>query len=266
MPTRRSLLLAAGTAGLAVAGACGLGSCTAGPTAPRGSGARCVARDELDLHPTIGPATLVYEEDHRARAFPFEAGFHAQLEAWLADWRADAGPLGAVTAIDTYGAWTDGGSACDSWHNSGRAFDIARLRAGDDALVSCRHDLWESLPAPERDAQRRAYWRLAAHLYARFAYVLTYLFDELHTNHIHVDNGVSGAARRTSFDSGSRVQNQMVQAGCTYVWDVPCPLSGAWDAETRRVSRTVLERIGVRGPLTDGDAWQRFLAATATRA
>lgn len=263
--SRRTLLTGLGAAGLAAVGGTALvRGCTAPVRVPTGGAADapCVPRSSLSPQTRIGDAALVYEEDRRPRSFAFDAGFHAQLGRWLADWRGLQGPLAPVTAIDTFGAWTDGGTACNSWHNAGRAFDIARLRGGGDTLVSCRQDLWAELPAAERDAYRRAYWRLAAHLYARFAYVLTYLFDDLHRNHIHVDNGVSGDGA-PGFETSSRVQIQAVQASCTYVWGVDCPLSGTWDAATRRASRAVLERVGASGDLTRGDNWARFMNATA---
>lgn len=266
MTSRRTLLTGVGATGVAaVGGAILLRGCdsTAPTSTPSGEpDASCVAQSALPLHAQVGDAGLVYEEDHRPRSFAFDAGFHARLGRWLADWRGLGGPLAPVTGIDTYGAWTDGGTACNSWHNAGRAFDIARLRRGDATLVSCRQDLWQGLAPAERDAYRRAYWRLAAHLHARFAYVLTYLFDDLHRNHIHVDNGVSAAAA-PAFRTDSRVQNQAVQASCTYVWGVECPLSGTWDAETRRASGKVLDRLGASGDLTRGDNWTRFMNNTA---
>lgn len=216
----------------------------------------------MALHNSVGSAPLVYEITKARESFGFNSGFHSQLETWLADWRTTAGALGKVTAIDTYGAWTDGRPQCDSWHNSGRAFDIARLRNGGQTLVSCRQDLWASLSTAQMVAHRRAYWRLAAHLHAHFAYVLTYLFDDLHRNHIHFDNGVSGAGK-PRFNTGSRVQNQAIQACCRYVWQVPCEITGKWDSGTKKASRQVLERIGASGSMTSAGNWQRFMNATA---
>ncbi|GAB3701565.1 hypothetical protein [Mariniluteicoccus flavus] len=268
MPTRRTLLTAAGATGLvAVAGggALALSKCSDGGTTGTGEpDAPCVPRSSLTLHGRVGTASLVYEEDRQPREFAFDGGFHAQLAAWLDGWRAGAGALGPVTTIDTYGAWTDGGTTCSSWHNSGRAFDIARLRAGGRTLVSCRQDLWKDLPADQMRAHRRAYWRLAASLHTRFAYVLTYYFDDLHRNHIHLDNGVSGAGAPV-FNTRSRVQNQAIQACCAYVWDQPCQVTGTWDSATRRASRAVLERIGRSGELTARDNWAAFMGATATK-
>ena len=94
--------------------------------------------------------------------------------------------------------------------------------------------------------------------------MLTYRFDAAHANHIHVDNGMSGAGRST-FSGRSRVQNQAVQAICQYIWSLPAPDTGRWDAATRDAVRTVLEGLGVRGSLTNQEVWQEFLHASVAR-
>ena len=78
-------------------------------------------------------------------------------------------------------------------------------------VVSCRYDRWRTAPPAELEAARRAYWAVAAGLHLRFAYVLTYLYDAQHDNHIHIDNGRSGPDLST-FRPRSRVQVQAVQA------------------------------------------------------
>lgn len=180
---------------------------------------------------------------------------------WWTDW-LDTSGLGAANRIDSYGAWIDGRGSCDSWHHSGRAFDLARLRSGSDVLVSCREDLWAG--TSDEPATRRRYWAVAAHLHIHFAYVLTYLFDAAHRNHIHVDNGVSGAGLST-FRSGSRVQVQVVQATARWLFDEPVELTGRLDAATRRAAESVLDSLGRRGGLTSGDNWHAYLRAAAQR-
>jgi hypothetical protein len=171
--------------------------------------------------------------------------------------------LGARPAeLWTYGSWTDGGTSCDSWHHAGRAFDLARVRLEDQTFVSCRYDRWGGQTGTELAASRRAYWRLAASLHQRFAYVLTYLYNAEHHNHIHVDNSRSGSGPST-FRRTSRVQVQAVQAICTYLWSVPVELTGRWDGDTRRAGRTVLDRIGVTADLEAAAGWSAFLSASA---
>jgi hypothetical protein len=254
---RRLLGLGGGVALTALAG------CTLPATEPSASeSARCVPRDTLDAHRSLAGTPLVYEPTGKQATFWFEPGFRTQLETW-ADTFADT--WGRTAQWRTYGTWTDGGSACDSWHNSGRAFDLASVRLRDGSTVSCRYDRWRSGKSAELRQSRRAYWILAAGLHRHFAYVLTYLYNDDHANHIHVDNGRSGSGP-PRFSTRSRVQVQAVQAIASYLWDDPVELTGRWDSSTRRASERILTRIGSSGSITDGDPqWQAFLVASAAR-
>ena len=179
---------------------------------------------------------MVYEPTGRRLAFWFDSGFAGQLDAWVGELAADLRQ--PVVQLDTYGSWIDGRGQCDSWHHSGRAFDLARIRLTDGRVVSCRYDQWRDAPTAEADAIRRAYWAVAAGLHLRFAYVLTYLYDAQHANHIHLDNGRSGPDLST-FRTRSRVQVQAVQAILTYLWAEPVELTGRWDGPTRDAARRV---------------------------
>lgn len=265
--TRRGLLGIGAGLGLAAVSGCAGGIGDAGsddggfdPPFTR-ERATCVPRDTLDDHRSLADAALVYEPTGRTSTFWFDAGFHTQLAAWARSF----GEIGGQPAVRwfTYGSWTNGGSQCDSWHNSGRAFDLARVRLADDMEVSCRYDQWSSAPAAELRRSRQAYWSLAAGLHEQFSYVLTYLYDASHANHIHVDNSRSGAGR-SQLSTRSRVQVQAVQAICTYLWDEPVELTGRWDTATRDASRRVLDRVGTGGTVDDGtEQWHAFLQASA---
>ena len=175
-------------------------------------------------------------------------GFAGQLDAWLADLAGDLGR--AATRLRTYGTWTDGGAHCASWHDAGRAFDLARLRLADGSVVSCRYDLWRDRPAAELEAGLRSYWALAAGLHLHFAYVLTYLYNAQHHNHIHVDNGRSGPALST-------FRQRSPAPGPGGAGDLQLPVGRArgdhrpWDGATRDAARRVRPaRSG--DDLTDG--------------
>jgi len=257
VPSRRAAILLG--AGLLAGCAWPRGATTPPP-------ARCVAEEGLALVRRLGTADLPYEMDGKVRSYRVDEGFVAQLEGWLTAWNEVSGTA-PVTALSTYGLWTPGD--CASWHTAGRAFDIARVSVGEAETVSCRHDLWRTATsddparatAGERGRQR-SYWRLAASLHASFAYVLTYHFDALHDNHIHVDDSVSKGLP-TRFDPRSRVQCQAVAAIATWVHEVPAPVTGSWDATTSEAVRTVLRRLGIDGTLTDQGIWQAFLTASA---
>ena len=266
MPSAFSRRRALGLAGLGVLAA--TAGCSDG-TLPGSDGgtsrparATCVPRSSLDAHRSLAGLPLRYEVDGRRATFWFDGAFFGRLESW-------AGTLGDVlpaepVEVATYGSWTDGGSSCDSWHDAGRAFDLARLRLADDSVVSCRYDRWRSEEGSRLEDARRRYWALAAGLHQRFAYVLTYLYDDRHANHLHVDNGRSGDADST-FSSRSRVQVQAVQALCRYLWAEPVELSGRWDTATRRAAGRVLDGLGLADDLARPASWQGFLAASAAR-
>lgn len=247
--------------GALATGLTGVVGCTPGGEPDRVD-AYCVGRGTLERRRTIGGRPLVYAPSGARQAFWFEPGFAGQLDAWVDGLAADLGR--PVTRLDTYGSWIDGGSACDSWHHAGRAFDLAELRLGGDRVVTCRYDRWRTRPTAELTPIRRAYWALAAGLHLRFAYVLTYLYDAQHANHIHLDNGRSGSDPST-FRSGSRVQVQAVQAMLSYLWDDPVELTGRWDTPTRAAAGRVLDGLGLPGDLTGAEAWPGFLRASARR-
>jgi len=255
--SRRRLLGLAGA--LAVTAAAG---CSGGFDPVERESATCVPRDALDSHRSLSGLPLIYEVNGRRSAFRFDAAFFAQLESW-ADGLVEVLPS-RPEELWTYGSWTNGQSACDSWHNSGRAFDVARLRLADGSVVSCRYDQWRDLGGLRLEAARRHYWSLAAGLHQRFAYVLTYLYNPQHANHIHVDNGRSGNAEST-FSSRSEVQVQAVQAVCTYLWETPVELTGEWDSATRTAAGQVLDRLGLDDAMNAPGSWSGFLAASAAR-
>ena len=254
--TRRRLL------GLTLSGAASalLAGCGGGISIPgRREQAVCVPRGRLERRTTLAGVPLVYEVSRRRNAFWFDPTFAAQLEAWLTDLR-EAGL--EPDELWTYGAWTDGRDSCRSWHNSGRAFDVARVRVRT-GFVSCRYDQWRTTSGSELRRALRDYWALAASLHGHFAYVVTYLYDTEHLNHIHVDNGRSGSGR-SQFDPGSITQVQAVQAIASHVWGRPTDITGRWDAVTRDATRAILAEIGPETELSDEGAWSRFCSASAS--
>ncbi|SDT15036.1 Extensin-like protein C-terminus [Friedmanniella luteola] len=264
--TRRRLLgLGAGLGSALAIGAtaaCGTVPDPGAGVPERGASATCVPRSALASHRTVAGLPLVYEPDQRRSAFRFDTGFFTRLEDW-AGGLADVLPA-APEELRTYGSWTDGGTACDSWHHAGRAFDLARVRLADGSEVSCRQDRWRSLEGARLDEARRRYWALAAGLHARFSYVLTYLYDAQHANHVHVDNGRSGDGDPT-FSPRSGVQVDVVQAVCRYLWAQPVELTGRWDAATRRGVAAVLDSLGLDDDLGAAGSWTGLMTAAAAR-
>lgn len=257
MLTRRQVLtlLAAGGVGT-------LAGCTS-PIGPPSEKATCVPRVSLDSHDGIGAGELVYDISGEPTDFWFDAGFYGQLERWLELLTTETGL--DPDQIWTFGSWIDGGSDCDSWHDSGRAFDLGRLERGGEVQVSCRYDVWKGYDEERQAFFRRRYWAVAASLHHEFAYVLTYLYNKQHENHIHIDNGLSGSERST-LSTRSPVQVQAVQAICRYLWDQDVEINGSFDRSTRRAGRAVLDRLELGGDLEDGDEqWRGFLLGSVRR-
>lgn len=217
-----------------------------------------VGRSALERRRALGPAEHVYEITGRPSPYYVTEQFGIRLDQWLALHRRHVG--GDPDELRTYGAWVAGSAT--SWHSSGEAIDLARLRAGGRDLVSLRHDLWRDAPATELRRRLSTYWRTAAGLHHEFADVLTYLFDDAHANHIHVDLGRFGD-ERPRFIRRSRAQVQAVQAMCRHVWArTDVEITGSYDEVTNAATADVLAAHG-GGELTDSrEAWQAFLVAT----
>ena len=249
---------------LAAGGVGTLAGCTGGsPIGPPSEKSSCVARVSLDAHDAIGSGGLVYDISGEPMDFWFDAGFYGQLERWLDLLTQESGL--DPDQIWTFGSWIDGGSECDSWHDSGRAFDLARLQRGGDVQMSCRYDIWKTYDGERQDFFRRRYWGVAASLHHEFAYVLTYVYNEQHENHIHIDTGRSGSDRST-FSPRSSAQVQAVQAICRHLWDGDVEITGRFDRATRRAANAVLDQLELGGDLDDGDEqWRGFLLGSVRR-
>ena len=262
----RRAVLAGGVAALAACAPPG-GTGGRGDLAPRRRERPVpVAQNDLPFHAELGGAPIHYEITGAATPFPMEAAFAARLDAAFA-WHWETLGVGTPAAISSLGTWrpTPEGEDPSSWHQAGRAFDLARILGADGAeLVSCRYDQWSGAPPEERAPRERAYWRTAATLHRDFAYVLTYLYDAAHHDHIHVDDGLSGEGR-SEFRPGSWVQVHAVQAMCVHVWGRDVAISEDWDRATRRAVGEVLDEAGIPGRLTSPETWHAFLEATARR-
>lgn len=243
-----------------------------------GASPSCVTADTLTATRELRGVPLVYDVTGERTSFRFEPSFRARLESWLPR-HASVSGLGVPAEVWSLGSWiagdpqgsgegqdgtVDTATGCRSWHNAGRAVDLTRLvDATGTVAVSFREDLWSRLPPAEVDAQRRRYWRAVAGLHRDFDSVLTYLYNDLHRTHVHVDDGRVGATGGSELRTRSSVQVQAVQAMCTWVWDRPVERTGRWDAATSDATREVLAQNGIGGALTDGlPAWRGFLDAT----
>lgn len=214
---------------------------------------------ELEARRRIGTARYAYEVTGRPATYYVTQPFGARLDRWIALHRKHIGQM--PDEVRSYGAWVRGSAT--SWHSSGEAIDLARLRAGGRDLVSLRYDQWRDAPAAELRQRLALYWRTAAGLHHQFADVLTYLFDEAHSNHIHVDIGRFGP-EQPRLIRRSNAQVQAVQAMCRHVWGrTDVETTGEFDDVTGDATTRILEQAGGPGELADSrEAWQAFLVAT----
>lgn len=248
--SRRRLLGLGLGAGL---GTAALAGCSAGgslwPDLPD-TGTRdsptCVDRSSLPRFTRLAGLPLVYELSQRRTEFAIDQGFARQLADWLADLEEMTG--WPMDQLWTYGTWTDGGETCSSWHHAGRAFDLSRVRLAGRTFVSARYDQWRNESGASLARASRRYWALAASLHKHFAYVLTYRYNAQHHNHLHVDNGRSGA-ELSRYSSRSQAQVQAVEGILEHVWH-GSPLE------------QVLTELDLTDSLTDQATWAGFLTAS----
>ena len=217
----------------------------------------------LQARRRVGPAAYVYEVTERPATYFVTEPFGARLDRWLALHRRHVGQ--SPDQVRSFGAWVRGSAT--SWHSSGEAIDLARLRAGGRDLASLRYDQWRDAPASELRRRLALYWRTAAGLHHEFADVLTYLFDAAHANHIHVDIGRFGPERPRLIQR-SNAQVQAVQAMCRHVWGrTDVEITGEFDDVTREATTRILHAAGGPGELADSrEAWQAFMVATMEQA
>jgi hypothetical protein len=273
--TRRRLLTLGAVGAVAAAGAYAVSRGPGLPSLPQLPGFGEPAPPELRVDPQpvdfrelearrrIGTARYAYEVTGRPATYYVTEPFGARLDRWLALHRKNVGR--APDEIRSYGAWVRGSAT--SWHSSGEAIDIARLRAGGRDLASLRYDQWRDAPAAELRGRLSTYWRTAAGLHHEFADVLTYLFDDAHANHIHVDIGRFGS-EQPRLIRRSNAQVQAVQAMCRHVWGrTDVETTGEFDDVTRDATTRILEQVGGPGELADSrEAWQAFMVATMRHA
>ncbi|MEU8226272.1 twin-arginine translocation signal domain-containing protein [Kribbella sp. NPDC048915] len=245
-PSRRTLLKGIGAgAGLAVGGT-------------------MLIPGTAQAHNTVPQYTIwgepTYYQGTRT-SFHYNAGFHTQLANWLSfyfsrtpitwQWPLQLHLLGVH--VDKPGM-----------HQYGRAIDFERIvftngtTGGRFNGFDCRYNEWKSKTGSALEVVRREYWAGVAGLNYHFKYVLHYLYNSEHHNHVHVDNEASGSGLST-FTTGTTSQVKFVQAALNYIWKIPTGIDGVWGPETDGNSAKVLQRVNYGGKLTTSqNHWLTF--------
>jgi hypothetical protein len=114
---------------------------------------------------------------------------------------------------------------------------------------------------------RKRYWAAVASLSYHCSYVIHYLYNSVHWNHVHVDNQAS-VNTNSSFNTGASTQVYTVQACLIYIWGYPLSdlgpsgIDGDWGSYTDNLSRRALARMGLSGGLTTQSNWLAFCKAS----
>jgi hypothetical protein len=225
-------------------------------------GSTVFAQSEIAAQPTY------YEVSGKTATFSYNSTFYSRLETWLEFFYNNSPvPWTRPGQIWTYGAYLNRNDGCVSHHNTGRAFDISRVYCKDPATgdlvkrFNARYDQWKSTTGSTLTTTRKNYWATAASLNYHFKYVLTYLYNADHSNHIHVDNSQSGSGNST-FTTGTKSQVQCVQAQANYVWGANLTIDGDYGPKSIAAVNSILARIGRSGSLTTQANWLEFNKAT----
>lgn len=215
-------------------------------------------QSEINGQPTY------YEVSGATATFKYNSTFYSRLEAWLQFYFNNT-PVNWYWPgqIWSYGAYVNKNDGCTSYHNYGRAFDLSRIYMTDTntgslaKVFNARYDQWRSWTGDSLTTVRKRYWATCASINYHFKYVLHYLYNSDHWNHIHLDNAVSGSGNST-FTTGSSSQVYSVQACCRYIWGYSIAIDGIWGPETSGAVSKVLARIGLSGSITTQSNWLEF--------
>lgn len=273
--SRRSLLGAAGAAGLAAATAGGV--LLGGGAAPQAAAAHdpLVGYNEIAdqgtwLFNRSTDAIVPGAEPGGRTRFLYNAAFYNRLEAWLnfyyvhtpGNWvkpfNIHISHIHRDTQLED-GSW--------SYHAYGRAMDLCELWMYRWTTPSFLERVLvfnaRGQELSQSSVQWKWYWAGVASLNYHFAHVLHYYYDSGHRDHVHADNSVSGTGNST-FTTTSTTQKKFAQAALRFIWGyTDVAVDGAWGTISINRSNQALARIGRTGSLTSNQAnWLAFCEAT----
>jgi hypothetical protein len=197
---------------------------------------------------------LYYQGANRVEEF--NSTFYNRLETWLQFYLANTpGNWGTPIRINHLGVHVDKGGM----HQEGRAIDLSLVQFTD----ANTRGLFNALDARNGSSTNlKWYWAGVAGLNYHTHYVLHYLYNSEHYNHVHADNQVSGGGN-PSFSTGSRTQILAAQAALKYIWGYSgISVDGGWGPQTDSYSRQAIARAGGSNGLTTSGNWQVFNRAT----
>lgn len=166
-------------------------------------------------------------------------GFYQDVDAWAVNFniavkaeRSSAWEVGWYGHIGVYGHCDDAGT---SWHKSGRAWDLTRIRFGNGEFVDTAWSWNQGL------LQQRRYLAVAAHLRKFFKTVLTAYYNSDHHDHIHFDNGDP----LTPINDQSKADTQIVQLACNLLGGQNTTVDGVWGSQTENNFTSLRNAMGL---------------------
>lgn len=177
--------------------------------------------------------------------FHVPTNFQAALEEAFADlW--EICPLGPARTILSAGTYSN---RPPSHHATGRAMDIDAILWPERSFVTLNFP-----------TDTVFYLAVESVLRRHFDYVLTYLYNNAHHDHFHVDQ-----AGQVGFGK-SRTKTNYVQAYCAHVLGLPTEVDGVWGSDTDEGLERAQSILEVPGDLRSLDRWKEFLRAAAAHA
>lgn len=147
---------------------------------------------------------------------------HETDPTWQVDWWGHVGVFGHCD------------SSTFSWHQKGRAFDLARVRFKNGEFMDANWSWQQTIK------HRRLYLAVAAMLRRNFDTVLTFGFPA-HSDHIHFDNGDTLHPIDSAFQSDTLI----VQMACNYMNDASLTIDGNWGSGTENAFDNLRSALGM---------------------
>lgn len=223
------------------------------------------AQAAIATHNEIGGVPLYYDPNATgsgayAWSGGFDTTFYSRLESWWSYWYANTPGHWSLSAkIFHIGVYANKPGA----HGDYRAIDLTRLKMTDTngspnefTAANFNQSQFKNWGTPS--VWYRRYWAAVAGLNYHFAYVLHYLYNAEHANHVHVDNLQSGGGAST-FSTGSRTQVLFVQGSLKHVWGKSLAVDGVWGTETSNAQKSVLGGRSITSSTTN---WHDYCTAT----